>query len=275
MAADLSVEDMRATKKARSTAAPEGGESILSPSDFTFELPPRVRWARRILIKPCAGYAAPYPATTSKEVLERVISSIRSVSEADIILLEGSPSQDEMKPIYRTLGYEFPRVIALDVKDCASVEVENPLVRPFAVPTFWLPNVLLYCDYLISITPFKVVGRQGDFTIKNLLSLLPVSKYQGENGSAWGSLYAFGIDKVIADLYFTLPFDLGIIDGRKKFIGKDGPSIGKAENCGRFFVGEPYEVDMEASRSMNVAAEYLQWIEIAKTQIGSELEDDI
>jgi hypothetical protein len=35
-------------------------------------------------------------------------------------------------------------------------------------------------------------------------------------------------------------------------------------------VGEPYEVDLEASQSMGVAAEYLQWIEIARTQVGSE-----
>jgi hypothetical protein len=243
---------------------------ILDAERFVFELPPRVRWARRILIKPCAGYAVPYPATTCRETLEKVITSIRAVSEADIILLEGSPCEEQMKPIYKTLGYEFPRVIALDVRDSVLVEVENPLVRPFAVPTFWIPNVILYCDYLISITPFKVVAKQGDFTIKNLLGLLPISKYHGSNGSAWGSLYDLGIDKVIADLYFTLPFDLGIIDGRKKFVGKDEPSVGKSQECGKIFVGEPYDVDMEASQSMGIATEYLQWIEIAKTQVGAE-----
>jgi hypothetical protein len=264
---------MEVGKRSGSQMVSEGRELILDAEDFIFELPPRVRWARRILIKPCAGYAVPYPATTSREILEKVITSIRAVSEADIILLEGSPCQEEMKPIYRTLGYEFPRVIALDVKDSVFVEVENPLVRPFAVPTFWVPNVLLYCDYLISITPFKVVGKQGDFTIKNLLGLLPVSKYQGGNGSAWSTLYDLGMDKVIADLYFTLPFDMGVIDGRKKFVGKDEPSVGKTQDCGKIFVGEPYEVDLEASQSMGVAAEYLQWIEIAKTQVGSE-EDD-
>jgi hypothetical protein len=248
-------------------------ELILDANGFVFELPPRVRWARRILIKPCAGYAVPYPATTCRGILEKVIASIRAVSEADIILLEGSPSQEEMKPIYRRLGYEFPRVIALDVKDSVFVEVENPLVRPFAVPTFWVPNVLLYCDYLISITPFKVVAKQGDLTIKNLLGLLPVSKYQGGNGCAWGALHDLGIDKVLADLYFTLPFDLGIIDGRKKFVSKDEPSVGKSQDCGKVFVGEPYEVDLEASQSLGVTTEYLQWIEIAKTQVGSE-EDD-
>lgn len=246
---------------------------IFGAADFVFEPPPPVRWARRILIKPCSGYLLPYPITTSREILEIVISGIRKVSEADIIFLEGSPHQESMRSIYRALGYDFPRVLTLDVKDCILVEVENPLTRPFALSTFWLPNVLLYCDYLITITPFKVFAKQGSFSIKNLLSLLPVSKYQGEKGSDWGALYSLGIDKVIADLYFTLPFDLGIIDAQKRFLGTTEPNEGEAEDYGKIFVGEPYEVDREASQSIKLVTEYLRWIEIAKTQLAS-LEGD-
>ena len=246
---------------------------ILGCDDFAFELPSRVRWARRILIKPCACYSLPYPVTTSREILEKVILAIREVSEADIILLEGNPCQEQMKPIYRSLGYDFPRVLTLDVKDCVFVEVENPLVRPFALSTFWLPNVLLYCDYLISICPFKVLDKQGDFTIKNLLSLLPVNRYKGQDGSDWGVLHAFGMDKVIADLYFTLPFDLGIIDAQKKFIGTGDSGEGETEDYGKIFVGEPYEIDCEASRSAGLETEYLQWIEIAKTQIDDRWDE--
>ncbi len=243
---------------------------IFETPNFVFEPPAQVRWARRILIKPYAAYPLPYPITTSRETLEAVISGIRKVSEADIILLEGNPHRESMKSIYKALGYDFPRVLVLDVKDCVFVEVENPLTRPFALSTFWLPNVLLYCDYLITIAPFKVFAKQGSFSIKNLLSLLPVSKYQGENGAGWGALYSLGIDKVIADLYFTLPFDLGIIDARKKFIGTAEPAEGKAEDYGKIFIGEPYQVDYEASRSIRLVTEYLQWIEIAKTQLASE-----
>ena len=242
---------------------------IFEAADFVFDPPPRVKWARRILIKPCAGYPLPYPIATSREILATVISGIRKVSEADIILLEGNPYQESMKSIYRALGYDFPRILALDVKDCIYVEVENPLTRPLAMSTFWLPNVLLYCDYLITIAPFKVFAKQGSFSIKNLLSLLPVGKYQGEEGFGWGALHSFGIDRVIADLYFTLPFDLGIIDARKKFIGTAEPAEGEAEDYGKIFIGEPYEVDYEASRSIKLVTEYLQWIEIGKTQLAS------
>ena len=175
-----------------------------------------------------------------------------------------------MRSIYRDLGYDFPGVIALDVKDCIFVEVENPLAHPFALPTFWLPNVLLYCDYLITMTPFKVFAKQGSFSIRNLLGLLPASKYQGEGGNDWGALYSLGIDKVIADLYFTLPFDLGIIDARERFFGTAEPGEGRAEDYGKIFVGDPYEVDCEASQSISLVTEYLQLIEIAKSQLASD-----
>ena len=246
---------------------------IFEAVDFVFKPPPQVRWARRILIKPYAHYPLPYPITTSRESLETLIKGIRGISEADIILLEGNPDTESMRSIYRALGYDFPGVIALDVQDCVFVEVENPLARPFALPAFWLPNVLLYCDYLITITPFKVFAKQGSFSIRNLLSLLPVSKYQGGRGTDWGTLYSLGIDKVIADLYFTLPFDLGIIDARAKFHGTTEPGEGRSEDYGKIFVGEPYEVDCEASQSISLVTEYLQLIEIAKTQLASEEKD--
>jgi hypothetical protein len=136
--------------------------------------------------------------------------------------------------------------------------------------TFWLPNVLLYCDYLITMAPFKVFSRQGNFCIRNLLSLLPAVKYQGQDGSEWGALRALGLDKVIADLYFTLPFDLGVVDGRQKFIGTGEPAEGESEPLGKIFVGEPYEVDWEASQAVGLVTEYLQWIEIAKAQMEGE-----
>ena len=172
-----------------------------------------------------------------------------------------------MYSLYHTLGYDFPRVLALDVKDCVLVEVENPLPKPFALSTFWLPNVVLSCDYLITISPFKVFGNQGSFSIRNLLGLLPVSKYHGEAGYGWSALYSLGIQRVIADLHFTIPFDLGIIEGKKKFLGAgDDPTQGYAEDYGKVFLGEPYEVDWEASQAAELETEYLRLIQLGKKQ---------
>ncbi|GAI27657.1 unnamed protein product, partial [marine sediment metagenome] len=64
--------------------------------------------------------------------------------------------------------------------------------------------------------------------------------------------------------YFTLPFDLGIIEARQKFIGKDDPTQGKIEECGKVFIGEPYEVDCEASAALGLKTEHLNLIKEAK-----------
>jgi hypothetical protein len=155
----------------------------------------------------------------------------------------------------------------LDVRDCIWVEVENPLPHPFALATFWVPNVVLSSDYLITVAPFKIIDGSGYFSVPNLLSLLPISKYKGDAPAGWGALYEFGMDKVIADLYFTLPFDLGIVDARQKFIGVDNSTQGKIEKYGKIFAGEPYEVDQEAARVSGAKASYLALIEAGKSEL--------
>lgn len=240
---------------------------IFETSDFVFKVPSVVARARRVLIKPSASYPLPYPVSTSAEMLAAIISSIRRVSDADILLLEGTPGGVPTRPIYQALGYNFPRVLTLDVKDCIFVEVDNPLPKPFAVPTFWVPNVILSSDYLITVAPLKTYNGSGSFTIPNLLSLLPSSKYHGETPGGWESLYSLGIDKVLADLYFTLPFDLGIVEGRQKFAVKEDPSEGEVEEYDKVFIGEPYDADREVAEALGLKIGYLDLIKSAKVEL--------
>jgi len=241
---------------------------IFEASQFVFKPPPLISRARRVLIKPSAAYPAPYPVSTSREMMNLVIESIKQISDADIIVLEGTPSGESIYPVYQTLGYDFPRVLMLDVRDCIWVEVENPLPHAFAVTTFWVPNVVLSSDYLLTVTPFKVSGGSPGFSVSNLLSLLPVSKY-GDKSGGWGTLYELGIDKVMADLYFTLPFDAGIIDARQKFVAGEDELHGKTEEFGKIFAGDPYEVDQEAALASGVRAGYLQLIEAGKAELDT------
>src|SRR4030066_948905 len=213
---------------------------VVKDSDFVFVPPPQLAWARRVLIKPCAGYPLPYPVTTSPKLLSAIIRGIRKVSNADILIADGAPSGESIFPIYQALGYNFHQVLMLDIRDSIFIEVQNPLTEFYAVESFWVPNVVLRSDFLISVTPFKVSGRFGRFSVANLLSLLPVSKYKKGKSGGWGTLRELGIEKVLADLYFTLPFDLGIIEARQKFVGSDDPVNGEIEECGKVFVGEPY-----------------------------------
>ena len=242
---------------------------IFPASDFIFDMPPIVSRARRVLIKPSAAYPLPYPVTTSADMLGSIISSIRRVSDADILILEGTPEGVPTQPIYEALGYNFPRVLTLDVKDCTFVEVDNPLPKPFAVPTFWVPNVVLSSDYLITVAPLKTFNGSGGFTIMNLLSLLPSSKYHTEAPGGWESLYNLGIDRVLADLYFTLPFDLGIVEARQKFTFTNDPTQGTIEEYDKIFVDEPYEVDREVAAALGLKVDYLDLIKVAKVELGA------
>jgi uncharacterized protein (DUF362 family) len=240
---------------------------IYEASEFVFKVPSVVSRARRVLIKPSASYPLPYPVSTSADMLASIISSIRRVSDADILLLEGTPGGMPTRPIYQALGYNFPRVLTLDVKDCIFVEVDNPLPKPFAMPTFWVPNVILSSDYLITVAPLKTSNGSGSFSIRNLLSLLPSSKYRGENPSGWDNLYALGIDKVLADLYFTLPFDMGIVEARQKFAVKEEPSLGEIEEFDKVFLGEPFEADYETAEALGLKIGYLELIKSAKVEL--------
>ncbi len=240
---------------------------IFETSEFIFKVPSVVARARRVLIKPSASYPLPYPVSTSADMLAAIISSIRRVSDADILLLEGTPGGMPTRPIFQALGYNFPRVLTLDVKDCIFVEVDNPLPKPFAVPTFWVPNVILSSDYLITVAPLKTYNGTGSFTIPNLLSLLPSSKYHGDTSGGWENLYSLGIDKVLADLYFTLPFDLGIVEGRQKFTVKQDPSEGIVEEYDKVFIGEPYDADCEVADALGLKIGYLDLIKSAKVEL--------
>ena len=236
-------------------------------SQFVFEAPPVVSRARRILIKPGANSAAQYPVTTSRDMLATIVSGIRRVSDADIVILDGTADGRPVLPIFQELKYDFPRVLTLDVKDCVWVEVDNPLPKPLIVPTFWIPNVILSSDYLISVSPLKVVNGQGFLSIMNLLSLLPVEKY-GDGKSGWKDLYTLGIDKVIADLYFTLPFDLGIIEARQKLTYRNGDE-GVVENIGKVFIGDPFQVDREVAEALNIRTDYLDLVRLAESGLDT------
>ena len=241
---------------------------IFGASDFVFKAPPVLSTVRRVLIKPSACYPVPYPVTTSRDILSVIIKGIRRVTDADILILEGTPEGGPIYPIYQALGYNFPRVLTLDVKDCIWVEVDNPLPKALAMSTFWVPNVILSSDYLISVAPMKIFNGVGSLSLMNLLTVLPSGKYGGAP-EGWGTLYSLGIDKVIADLYFTLSFDLGIIEARQKFVSRGNPTEGEVSEYGKVFIGEPYEVDCEASAALGLETGYLDLIKEAKIGFGT------
>jgi len=72
---------------------------------------------------------------------------------------------------------------------------------------------------------------------------------------------------VLADLYFTLPFDLGIVEARQKFTTRDDPTQGEVEEFDKVFIGEPYEVDREVAEALGLKMGYLDLIKTAKVEL--------
>ena len=107
----------------------------------------------------------------------------------------------------------------------------------------------------------------GVLSIMNLLTLLPSSKYHGDAAGGWEVLYNLGIDKVLADLYFTLPFDLGIIEIRQRITGEDDSAREEFEEYDKMFTGDPYEVDRKVSQAFGIKAGYLDLIKMAKVEL--------
>ena len=89
-----------------------------------------------------------------------------------------------------------------------------------------------------------------------------------KNGG-WESLYNLGIDKVLADLYFTLPFDLGIVEAKQRFSVKEEPYDGDIEEYDKVFLGEPYEADREVADELGLKVDYLDLIRSAKVELGA------
>jgi hypothetical protein len=113
-----------------------------------------------------------------------------------------------------------------------------------------------------------VIDDRPALSIVNLLSLLPTAKYHPEKATSWQDLYSLGIDKVIADLYFTLPFDFGIIEAKQKFSTTEtDPTKGKTEEIGLTFAGEPLQIDIEAVEKLGLKAEYLTLIKEARKEL--------
>ncbi|MFC1872097.1 hypothetical protein ACFLYV_00020 [Chloroflexota bacterium] len=242
---------------------------IHNTREFTFDMPATISRARRVLIKPYVDFTNP-ARSTSMAMLDKIISAIRQISDTDVVLLGSTPDGTPIHPVYENLGYNFPRVISIDVKDCVLVEVDNPLPKPFILPTFWLPNVILSSDYLFSVTPLHYTEGLLTSSIMNLLSLLPVSKYSNGSGEGLGALYDQGIDKVLADLYFTLPFDMSIIESNYPMMLPENFSQFVSPAYGKIIIGDPFEADMNVCDYLGIKTEYLDLIQLAK----AEMEED-
>jgi len=227
---------------------------------YEYKAPDSLTRARRVVIVPTVVDGCKYPLSTSRELLANIIAGIRKISRADIVILGSSQNDKTVQEIFAGLKYDFGRVLIMDTNETLCVEVENPLTKPFALSTFWIPSVILSSDYLMTTTPLKSRRKRASMAAASLLSVLPASKYIDKKSGDWKYFNELGLDKVIADLYFTLPFDIAIVEATRHYICRNDGGIGRSEEYGKIYYGELAEVDAEISMDLGFRTPYLDYV---------------
>jgi uncharacterized protein (DUF362 family) len=221
-----------------------------------FHWPEAASEARRILIKPNAGYPLGHPVTTRVTLLLQVIESLRAVNAtAEILVVEGSTSQGNQASNFQALGYE-----ALGVK---LLDVELQEMRAYPVKSFgkspnfseiWAPKLLEEIDFAISVSAYKLFPNNSgaglwnaSLTVKNFFGLLPRSRYTSGNPKSRGQLHKRGLQRSIVDVYAALGpyFHYGVVDAEQGFTSTgNSPTKGTSGYLGKVFSG-PNLVDLD------------------------------
>ncbi len=221
-----------------------------------FQWPEAASEARRILIKPNAGYPLGHPVTVRVTLLAQVIESLRAVNPAaEILVLEGSTSQGNQASNFQALGYE-----ALGVKllDAELQEMKAYPVKSFGrAPNFseiWAPRLLREVDFAISVSAYKLFPNNSgaglwnaSLTVKNFFGLLPRNRYTSGNPKSRGQLHKRGLQQSIVDVYAALGsyFHYGVVDAEQGFTSTgNSPTKGTSDYLGQVFSG-PDLVDLD------------------------------
>jgi len=204
---------------------------------------------RLVLLKPNLVTSSPPPVTTDAALVAAVAKWCRSVTRAAVLVVEGSGEGDTHRN-YRTLGYR--RVPADDLVDLdleETAEYEHPEAVRF--PRIELPRLVMD-GFLISLPVLKEHSICGvTLSIKNLVGILPASRYGGFWSYKKSRVHDGDVDRAIADLCLYRRPDLAIIDGR---IGMKGSHLAgtPCRPHKQVLIGSrnPWSADAEGARAL-------------------------
>lgn len=168
---------------------------------------------KKIIIKPnLVGPFAP-PATTNVNLVKALIIYIKSCSNAQIVVAEGS-GECETGECFKQLGYwQLPHKYGVNLVDLDStpiVKLKND--KAFLCKEIYLPEPILD-GFLISVPTLKDHTLTGvTLGIKNLIGILPASKYSGYWSYRKSEVHRHDVDKAIVDISLYRPIDMVIID---------------------------------------------------------------
>ena len=134
----------------------------------------------KILIKPNLVDDIPFPVTTPVECVEAIIDYVRSVSDAGIIVAEGSGGPKSTTEVFSELGYsrlaEEKQVRLVDLNGEPLVRSENPSCKIFR--EYYIPKIAM--EYFIISVPVLKAHSFSEVTLslKNMMGFAPPSHYQ-------------------------------------------------------------------------------------------------
>ena len=158
---------------------------------------------RPVMLKPNLVNGTPFPVTTAPALCEAVIAFVRRYTDAPIVIAEGcGDAALETPEVFARLGYvQLARQLAvqlIDLNHAPLVKLQNLSCQRF--PEMWLPEVV-FSHVLISLPVLKAHSLCG-FTgsMKNMMGLVPPSRYAGRYGSWKKAAFHQRLDDAIVEL---------------------------------------------------------------------------
>jgi uncharacterized protein (DUF362 family) len=204
-----------------------------------------------VVVKPNMVMDSPTSSgiVTDPAVTRAVVQLAREAGAAQVIIAEGTaqygqgdPNRDRVctRTAFHNAGYnangdmvdDVTGAPLVDLNDSGGTDISDPeKVTRVVIPTglmrteYWLPNLVLKADVLISVPVLKNHYNAGvTLGMKNLIGLLPADLYHGP-GNIYGkhslSHNPVELDRHIVDVNSARRPDFVVVDGQRGMI--DGP----------------------------------------------------
>jgi len=175
----------------------------------------RLAGAEPIMLKPNLVTPKPHPVTTSADCCRAVIKYLRSWTDADIVIAEGTgdPSHTTLD-IFEKLGYrELADEFDIDLIDLNTASLKK-LTRDdcFRFPEIYLPEIAFTC-FIISLPVLKAHSLSTvTGSLKNMMGFAPPAHYAGSQGIWNKAQFHNNIHQAIIDLNKYRQADMTLLD---------------------------------------------------------------
>jgi len=209
-----------------------------------------------VLIKPNLVNASPHPVTTPAACCEAIIAYVRSFSDAEIVIAEGTGEAcQETHDIFNVLGYadlaSRHGISLIDLNIEPLRKLENPQCPVF--PEIYLPEIA-FTHCIVSVPVLKAHSLATiTGTLKNMMGFAPPKYYAGGYGGWKKARFHGNMQQAIIDLNRYRRPDISLMDAS---VGLADFHLG-GRRCsppaGKLIAGlDPWMVDRKAAELLGL-----------------------